>query len=371
MKTVIFGGTFDPLHNAHLQILEKAQNDYGFDRVVLLPSNRPPHKCGAQDAQAQLSMLNHACLHRPTWGVDCYEYQSTTVHYTSDTVKALKKIYGEFTFLMGGDSMIDFHTWHQPQTIVQEVPLLVACRRDIKAVQEAADEYIAKHHAKIEIMQYENDISSSCIRAMCELSMDIDGMVPPFVQTVIKEKKLYRKHARFVEIVKGKVNPQRFQHICRTVLCGVKLNEKIKLSFDDVFLACLLHDVTKDDKESVYDFLLPCDCLDSPVRHAFSGAYFVRELGLGENIANAVYSHCTGMPDMDDLQKLVYLADLIEEGHEFAGIEELRRLSFFDFNTGFLAALKHQYEYLKNGTNNIYPLTIKTYNYYFGGKNEQ
>ena len=99
--------------------------------------------------------------------------------------------------------------------------------------------------------------------------------------------------------------------------------------------------------------------------HQYGGAY-VAEHVFGvrdEGILNAVRYHTSGRENMSGLEKLIFLADLLEEGRDFDGVEKLRKIFRRDVDECFMAALKNQLEYLKATGGEVYPLTERAYLY--------
>jgi predicted HD superfamily hydrolase involved in NAD metabolism len=138
---------------------------------------------------------------------------------------------------------------------------------------------------------------------------------------------------------------------------------------DKVFVATLLHDCMKD-----VDFVhkgVPEDTFGTLVMHAFNGAMEAKiNYGIEyEDILNAIRYHTTCRPQMSKLEKLVYLADMIEPSRVYPDLDAIRQIAYRDAEQGFLAAFGSAYKHINNSIKNIYPLTIDAYKYYFKGEN--
>ena len=145
------------------------------------------------------------------------------------------------------------------------------------------------------------------------------------------------------------------------------------LDKDDVFLAGLLHDVAKYvDYKTVKGFTKPLD-MPEPVVHAFLGEYMARNiLGIkNEEVLDAIKYHTSGKPEMSKLAKLIFVADMVEEGRTYDGVEELRRYyETKSLDECFIECLKEETIHLKNKKQPVYHLTLDAYNYYVTGKGE-
>lgn len=362
MSIAVFGGSFNPLHIGHIKLIEKVKEEFGFDNIVLLPSNNPPHKIGKGDIpfEIKIEMLNE--LVGRDISLCTIEGESNKVHYTADTIVELKKIYGDFTFIMGGDSMLNFHSWKNPDFIARSVPIIVGARGNFN-IEKEVDKY-NNSGGKITVFDFDCDVSSQRIRALYELKMSADGLVTEKTDQIIKKYKLYHCYRKEVEEVRKRINSDRFKHTCSVVLTALKLNEQAGLSFEKVFLSSLLHDVAKNEKTARY--LVPEGTENTEVMHAFLGAEIAeREFKINDKeILDAIRFHTTARENMTALDKIVYLADMIEENRKFDGVDNLRKISFSDYDKGFKKAIERSYEYLLGKGKDIYYLTKSAYDRY-------
>ena len=192
MATGIMGGTFDPIHVAHLTIAEEVLTTFGLDRVVFMPSAQPPHK-QAQDVtpiEHRLEMVRLAVSGDPRLDVSDLEARRPTPSYTVETIRELRLELGEdetIYFIMGADSLTQFFTWKDPEDLLSSCEFVVVPRPGVGI--ECADERI---RGKAHILDSPTlDISSSDIRERVRRGESIDHLVPPDVSAYITEKKLY------------------------------------------------------------------------------------------------------------------------------------------------------------------------------------
>ena len=369
VKLVLFGGAFDPVHVEHQSLYDAVVKELSFDELIIIPSYNPPHKTGGRmtDFEDRVNMLRIAF---PDAVISDYEYRSGKKNYTYETLKRFKTSDNEIYYVIGGDSMADFMTWYKPLEIIGLATLVVCHRTGRESdAKEVIDMLREQHVARIIELTYEGkDVSSTLVRYSVALNENISDKVPEGVERYICEHHLYEDFRPLVDKVKSIESEKTFNHSKNVALTALKLNAKLKLDNDKVFLAALLHDVAKYDK-GIY--AVPEDSLDTPVEHQFAGSEKVKTLGItDEDVINAIRYHTTGKPEMTTLEKLIYLSDMISYERDFDGVDELRRIVDSDFEEGFKACLKHNYDYLieTKAEEDIYPLTVKAYNYYIKEK---
>lgn len=131
-RTAIFGGTFNPIHNGHMNLMRELDQKLQFDRILLIPSNLPPHKPAEDLASGadRLEMCRLAVREFPQVEISVIELQRPGRSYTVDTLHALQKQYPneEFTLLLGGDMFRTFSQWYSYREILSMARLAVAAR---------------------------------------------------------------------------------------------------------------------------------------------------------------------------------------------------------------------------------------------------
>lgn len=141
MSTILFGGSFDPVHRGHLQIADFARQAVGAARVLFIPASKPFHKPGYHtSAENRLNMLEEAVAPLPWADVCLYELQDSLqgkeadTHYTIDTLRFLQSqnLVEEHPFLLIGDDLAStFTLWKEYQTLARLVHVLIAVRDSI------------------------------------------------------------------------------------------------------------------------------------------------------------------------------------------------------------------------------------------------
>lgn len=203
MRLGLFGGTFDPVHLAHLILAESCREQCQLDAVWFLPAGDPPHK-GAKTitpGNARVEMLDFAIAGHPSFHVSRMELERDGKSYTFQTLERLhaEDPARELFFLIGADSLADFPTWREPRRIL-ELATIVAVNRGDRPLPDVDD--VARRIAgniaagtvreRIRTVTMPGvDISSTDIRTRAKSGRSIRYLVPRAVEVYIGEKKLY------------------------------------------------------------------------------------------------------------------------------------------------------------------------------------
>ncbi len=194
----IMGGTFDPVHNAHLMLAECAFREFGLNEVWMLPNGNPPHKRTSRqtDVHHRTEMLRLAIEDRPYLVLCGMEISSKEYHYTYETLRSLNRLYPDtrFYFIMGADSLFEFEEWKKPEMICQECILLAAVRdgcgqERVLGQMERLRIYMG---ADIRLLHTPDmDTASSEIRGRIARGESVSAMLPARVEAYIKKNGLY------------------------------------------------------------------------------------------------------------------------------------------------------------------------------------
>lgn len=192
MKLCLFGGTFDPPHVGHLIIAETIQEFERFDRIVFVPASNPPHKeKGISPIEDRLEMLRLTLVNNDNFDVSDIEIERGGISYTVETVKETKEKFSltskDLYFLIGSDSLLDFHSWKEYESILNECRVIIALRPGFRPSR--IDPEILSQIRFANIPQIE--VSSSQIRRRVKSGLTIRYMVPDPVRDYISEKDLY------------------------------------------------------------------------------------------------------------------------------------------------------------------------------------
>jgi nicotinate-nucleotide adenylyltransferase len=188
VKLAIFGGTFDPIHAAHLAIARAAADRFHLDRVLFVPAAHPPHKHGATCASYadRVHMAELACAADPRFEVSRLE-QDTARSYSIETIEKVRATLAtgdELYFLIGADAFAEIRSWHRWRDVVRSVRFIVVSRPGAS--------YEITEGARAEPLDdLELGISSSDIRRTFAEGGSPDGL-PAAVLAYAAARNLYR-----------------------------------------------------------------------------------------------------------------------------------------------------------------------------------
>ena len=187
MRLAIFGGTFDPIHEAHLALARQTADHFHLDRVLFVPASRPPHKSGVTHAEYEyrLRMTELACQNDTPFEVSRLE-ENTPRSYSIDTIE---KVRGGLTpgdelfFLIGADAFAEIHTWRRWRDVLNAVKFIVVSR--------PGHQYGDPQGARIErLEELDLPFSSSEIRRALAAGQSPAGL-PDRVLAYIFQQRLY------------------------------------------------------------------------------------------------------------------------------------------------------------------------------------
>lgn len=197
-KIGILGGTFDPVHIAHLVMAERAISDLELEKVIFVPTGVPWMKANTNITLGlhRINMLRLALSDNPLFEISTLETNRFGPSYTIDTLELIRKEYGDQTriyFLMGSDALYRFADWKKPREVLDLSYLVVFTRAVTENIanillhpvfEKRKDKIIEKNSVNIAI-------SSSAIRDMIRNNRPLEGNVPDKVVEYIIEERLY------------------------------------------------------------------------------------------------------------------------------------------------------------------------------------
>lgn len=379
MVTIIFGGAFDPPHIEHVNMLKSAVCATGATRLVVVPTFRPPHKSeGYLPYSARIDLCKIAFSGiADELIVEEIERERAEkgeiFNYASDVLPVLKEKYGETVYLIGGDSIEYFDTWHEPKSILETCVIAVAGRRGYDSVESSVKKLLDKYNVGTFLtLDFEGgETSSSRIKAELLLGMQPDSLTDG-VYDYIKKNGYFGDYNEWLEKLKEWQEPELFAHTKAVVLRAVDLNSlhNLKQDFKKTFEASLLHDNAKR-RPSLDGLDVPADAVGTTVLHQFLGAKKAeRDFGVtDEEVLSAIRYHTTAKANMSAFEKLIYTADSTSYDRDYEPIPAIRKIADEDFEKGFCAVLKYTYDKLKTAGKSIYPLTEEAVEYYLNKNN--
>ena len=194
MKICLFGGTFDPPHVGHLIIGEMVKESENFDRIIFIPAFIPPHKetSSLSPIEDRWEMLRLVLNQDENFELSDVEIKRGGLSYAIETIRELKSRHDlkkdRVYFLMGSDSLLEFHIWKDYEAILNECQVLVAVRPGFDP--DHVSPSIISQVRIADIPQI--DISSSEIRDRIRRGLTIRYMVLDPVREYITEKGFYK-----------------------------------------------------------------------------------------------------------------------------------------------------------------------------------
>lgn len=395
-KIGIMGGTFNPIHNAHLMMAQAAYEQYELDEVWFMPSKNPPHKSqdeivSAEHRSRMVQFAIDSCKHFLFSDIEL-KREGTT--YTCETLAYCVQEFPDarFYFILGGDSLCHFEQWYHPEKIAKLCTILAVSRDGLsehellKRCQELSENYEGEF---LPIRMPQIAISSKEIRRQLSQEKSVVGYLPDHVLRYIEIHSLYGKFPKREEwkekdllaYLQATLRPPRYLHTLGVAVTAANLAACHMAGEGDVKRARwagLLHDCAKylTDTEMLalcqqYGIELSEVEKENPALiHGKLGAYLARHrYGVtDEEICSAIAYHTTGKPHMTTLEKILYIADYMEPRRKMDGkpfsLSKIRKQSFLNLDKGLLMILTDTVEHLQKGDNAIDEMTLQTYAYY-------
>ncbi len=376
-KIGILGGTFDPVHKTHIKMALTAKEYLGLDKVLLMPSKKPPHKfdAGIAPEEDRLNMLKASLENIDGLEASDYELKRDGFTYTADTLSALKKELPDtdIYFLIGEDSLMYIDEWYKPDAIFANARI-AAFARGTKSEHKLNEKISSIRNvfsaADIVIVPFEaDDVSSSSFRELIK-SGDLkkaSEIIPKEALDYISKHGLYtgssdklsnQEHIlRLTEMVKGILKPSRFEHSLGVSYTAASLAMRYGADVYKARVAGILHDCAKylsDDEQIAFAKekgieLTEAEIANPALIHAKTGAYFAKVKYEIEDpeIINAIRYHTTGKEDMTLLEKIIFCADYMEPNRKsIPGLDSIRNIIFKNLDKAALMICDNTLNYL-------------------------
>jgi len=211
----VFGGTFNPIHLGHLRAAEEAAEALELERVLFVPSARPPHKDADSETIApaghRLEWVRLAIAGNPRFQVDAVEVERTGPSYLVETLPELHARIGPVWFLLGRDAFAELATWREPERLLTLADFAVLTRPPVRkgslaewlpstlsgALELAPDGRSAVHRdagTRVHLVEITAlDVSSSDIRARLREERSVRYLLPGPVREAIERSGVYRR----------------------------------------------------------------------------------------------------------------------------------------------------------------------------------
>ncbi len=383
MKIALFGGSFNPPHQGHVEAARSVMNTVRPDRLLIMPTCISPHKTMAEDTpspEVRLELCRLAFRDIPEAEVCDLEIRRQGKSYTADTLLELCAMYpdAELAFVMGTDMILSLETWSRPETVMELAELVVLLRgvEEDEQVRSHADYLRDTYNARI-IMPETGVYPASSTDVREELKQARGSrLLPEAVYQYIVENRLYGARAELDWLrvkAHAMLKPKRVPHVIGCEQEAIRLAQRWGEDTYNAAAAGILHDITK--KLSVEEQLILCRKYDiiidtseagyDKTLHQITGAAVAYgQFGVCQAIRDAIRWHTTGKPNMTTLEKIIYLADYIEPNRSFDGVEHIRALSYESLDAAMAEGLRMTMEDLQSKHAPILDISRRAYEWF-------
>lgn len=323
-KVILFGGSFDPIHNGHLEVAKNALKDLKAESLWFILAKNSPFKSGHSNYHHRLSMVKKMIGSYNKMKVSTIEETMPEPSYTIDTVRLLVKKYPntKFYWLIGSDQIKDLDKWKEFEELDSLVEFVVYKRLG----------YDESHKYK-EIKGSPIDVSSTSIREGTSTNTH------PKVLSYMMYEGLYLD-----SISKTMMGEKRYKHTLRVAKLAVELALAHNVDVNLAYLAAMCHDWCKEwDDISLAMSMLNYEVnVHNALYHGFAASdvlskrYYVRN----RDVLRAIRSHVSGR-STSKLGMILYIADKCEPGRK-GDSSALLQLAYNDLNKGFKAVRREK-----------------------------
>ncbi|MEG0019305.1 MAG: bis(5'-nucleosyl)-tetraphosphatase (symmetrical) YqeK, partial [Oscillospiraceae bacterium] len=352
----------------HIAILKAALKCEAFERAVVMPTGTPTHKkgCTAPFEVRKFLCETVFCPLSPIVEVSDYEGVNFKEDYTLFTIEYLKKLYegAEIYMLIGGDSLINLKTWYEFRDVIKQCHIISFARKKNEETAILKEvESLKKLGAQVRFVKSSvTQVSSSAIRNLEKSNDSQSNLVSPATQAIIDEYYIYNKdeYTRLRGtahlLIKLMLDEKRQKHTLNVEKLAVELGARYALDVRKLSLAGLYHDIMKNAPQDILlhraqqsDIITKINAKALPVLHGYAAADYVKkELRISdEEILTALKSHTCARADMQDFEKVLYLADMLCEERRFEGKEELLKIAFESLDIAMEKSLEQTITWLK------------------------
>ena len=364
----ILGGTFDPIHQGHIAMAERALALGAVDRVVFVPMARPAHRELEASPEERMALCRLALAGRERMALS-EAGMNPGARFTADVLPLIKKEYPDAApaLLMGADKLKALPDWHAAQKIFSQCEIY-CFPRDGKTEEKALEK---ARLAGANVTMLAGDIppfSSSVIRAQTRAYEDAPGL-DKAVLCAMACSGLYQKD--LLPKLRLMMNPRRFQHTLGVRQEAVRLAALHGLPIQKASLAGLLHDCAKGMSQKDMEKIARKQHLTDDPQMLSSGAMLHGPVGAclakkqfgvtDEDILNAIRSHTIGRPGMTGLELCIFVADATEPNREdYDGLEEIRALAEVSLEAAALRSMQWTQVFLEKTGRPFFPAVLDT-----------
>ncbi|MDE5767466.1 MAG: nicotinate-nucleotide adenylyltransferase [Malacoplasma sp.] len=331
-KLIIFGGSFDPVHNGHLKIAKKAFKKIKADKLFFVPCNQHPDAKNISASNSErLAMLNLAIQNIPEFEICEFELNNNEPSYTINTVRYFKQNYTnyELYLLVGYDQLVHFKEWQNYQEILENVKIICHVRKiDKSLIKQNVDFPYIKVGLK--------NINAASSQLKTEPKK---AFLNPKVLNYINENAIYVEDREKLVLTEYRLNHCK---VVANIAKDLALSHKLYPIVKKAYVAGWYHDYAKDmPKEKLEEIAKKIkikDYVSWKVLHGHVAAYIMEKDFFMDDyqVLTAIRSHTLPF-DFSSLSKIVYIADKLAPRDDEANQlrKEWAKLAFKDLNLCF------------------------------------
>ncbi len=358
----LFGGTFDPFHNAHRALAKHAVEQLGLEQLIVMPVGRAPHK----ERRTSFACYRYEMARLGTTGLEHVvvsddEIRTPGVDYTYHTVKRLKENLGDRLqhLISGSDVLLSIDSWYRPDALLKEVDLAVALRGDadrrmLEGQRQAIEE---KYGCRVVFFDMPKmNLSATEIRESLEDKGKSQDTCPLEVESFLTQYRPYDFAFEFesmdddqwqtlldIEEWAWDFHPQeRRLHAASVAQYAARLAAIYGEDIELAALSGLVHDVAKNLPQEerqhlaeAYFDMYPTEkerlgtCITKELAHGPASAMLVwNESGVrSEKLSEAIALHSSASADMSRFSEILFLADKVAYDRKFDRLDDIRELA--------------------------------------------
>ena len=326
MRIGVFGGSFDPIHKAHIKLAKFAYNELKLDKMIFVIAYKNPFK-KKNKYQSSLHRLNMLKLVIPEDWIICeFELKRKCVTYTYQVINHIYRKENQLFYILGSDNIEKLNKWENIDNFKDKVNFV-----SFKRKKDIINHINIK---RFNIKMLNNDIyeNSSTLYKRGNISV-----VDKKVQNYIAENWLY------LDIIAFNCLPQkRYIHSKNTAILANTYAKVNNLNTKAAYFAGLMHDFTKYWTPEEHYYIMDKYNIDhtnmpNPILHQYSGALWIKYeyKSKNEEIYNAILKHTTTDKNMSTFDKSIYLADKLSNGRRFNNITNIRNLAIKNIDSAY------------------------------------
>ena len=369
MKILIYGGTFDPVHNGHLKLFSAAIKEIKPDLCYVFTAYNSPYKEISQtpyNLRKLMAQKVFAPLHKNII-FDDFEYKKHRKVYTYETLKYVKQNYpkAEIFILVGTDCAADLTNWQNAEYNFKNATFVIGLRPGFKAIKPTFKAHILKGTFP--------KMSSSALRLQIMLNGKTPKVILPTVSKIINSNLLYTLHIH--KWLKEHLKAPRFNHVLAVAKEAAALANIYGIDVEKAALAGLLHDsgksLAKDQmvayakkyKLKIEDFKELAKYAPALLHADISAHIAHKQFNVQDKaILQAIARHTLGAKNMTIFDKILMIADMCAKGRRPQDIKLIKNALKKSLDDGLLAAEKVKITYTVRTDKWLAPQGIKLWN---------